>query len=138
MSELKFSQAHNGVTVAEAEAWAATFRLDAEALKRVDDLRVAASRLPVKAAREARLSQLEQYVAESEAMTTFALSVGGLNRSQINGLFAGAARAELDLRIRAGDSKAAAALQAQMFALRVFIKSLIDAKGEDEVETTAS
>ena len=137
MSELKFSDAHNGVTVAQAEAWATTFRLSDEALKRVDTLRSAAEKLPVKAARVARLAQLDEYVQDAEAMTTFALSVGGMSRQQVNGLFAGAARMELDLRIRDNNPRAASALSAQMYALRMFIKSLIDSAGE-EAEAEAS
>jgi hypothetical protein len=137
MSELKFSESHDGVTVEQAEAWATTFRLTPEALARVDVLREAARRLPVKAAREARLQQLDEYVQDANAMAEFALSVGGMSRQQVNGLFAGASRSELDLRVRENNPKAAAALSGQMYQLRMFVKGLIESAGEAEEESSA-
>jgi hypothetical protein len=137
VSDVAFNEAHDGLSVEQAEAWAVSFELDADAMERHAKLLTEARKLPVRAAREFRVAQLDAFLDESVAMAKFARSLGGYSRSQVNGLLAGSVQVELKLRIIKNDPIGARRVSDQMYALRMHLKSLIAGAGETEAEASA-
>ena len=125
MSEFVIKGKHDGLTVAQAVEFAATFAMSVSGLKRLADDIAGAAKLPplAKAARIARLEYIRDTAAGHVA---WALSLGGMTGNQLDGELARLRSVDEDqYYVEVVDVEARRIAGKRRYALQEYMKLLI-------------